>query len=971
MKKFTLSLALVLALLLSLIPASFADDTNSKAAAQPATKPASKRKAKKTSTKAAGANTRSSTARPHRPPEFSRRAMTTLNRNGEEKSQAGTLEEQRYDDRAYPQRAITVGQQRASFASFRSLATKPAAKQASWEQVGPIIPNIPAPVTYTGVPTFDSGRITSLAISPTCTVGACTLFVGAAGGGIWKTDNAMSPEPGWHSSGKGLLSNSIGSIIFDPTDPTGKTLYVGTGEPNGSGDSEAGVGLFKSTDLGNTWTLVLGSVAVAAERGIGGIAVDPLNSNHLYIGTTVARHGLSATYGGRFTPPGAPPIGLYESTDGGVRFTPALILAQDKVNPNSANGGDYFRGGVSKVLLDRTGLDGSQPTRVFASFFSYGLFRSSPADEGGNASFKQIFITEQPYDSENSRTEFALAPMPNNTLRIYVGDAGDQSAALYRVDNADVPAATLLSSGMNVGWILLSNSTPGTPGFSSYDYCFGQCSYDMPVASPPGSPNNVWIGGAMQYNEIFTANPPSNGRAIQRSADAGVHFTDMTDDVHGLGMHPDQHAIVFNPSNPDIAFIGCDGGLVRTSGRFADASADCSTRGISGADLTDCQMWLSAIPTKIYPLNRGLATIQFQSLSINVASPYRDIMGGTQDNGTWAYNSNNNSAWFESVGGDGGSSGVDIANPNVRMHTYTGAEGDVNFNGIEPLGWNYFSDLLFASNEAFAFYAPLINDPAVSATWFFGGEHVWRTQDNAGPRAYLLQYCNEFFGAYNPAVTPCGDWERLGVPALTSTAFGTDKHTAAGDDWVAFIARAPSNAGTLWASTRRGRLFISEDGDAPSASVTFTRIDTDSQPERYISGIYVDPSNPNHAWVSFSGYNAYTPTTPGHVFEVTFNPLTNAATWNDVSNNIGDQPVTSVVRDDIAGDLFIATDFGIFILVNGSSTWALAADGLPPVTVYGLTIDNKARILYAATHGRGAWRLNLSGYNRAAVTASR
>jgi hypothetical protein len=104
---------------------------------------------------------------------------------------------------------------------------------------------------------------------------------------------------------------------------------------------------------------------------------------------------------------------------------------------------------------------------------------------------------------------------------------------------------------------------------------------------------------------------------------------------------------------------------------------------------------------------------------------------------------------------------------------------------------------------------------------------------------------------------------------------------------------------------------------------------------------------------------------------VNYIPLTNAATWNDISNNIGDQPVTSVVRDDIAGDLFIATDFGIFILVNGSSTWALAADGLPPVTVYGLTIDNKARILYAATHGRGAWRLNLSGYNRAAVTASR
>jgi hypothetical protein len=37
------------------------------------------------------------------------------------------------------------------------------------------------------------------------------------------------------------------------------------------------------------------------------------------------------------------------------------------------------------------------------------------------------------------------------------------------------------------------------------------------------------------------------------------------------------------------------------------------------------------------------------------------------------------------------------------------------------------------SGEVFSFYAPLINDPRVSGTWFIGGQHVWRTLDNAGP----------------------------------------------------------------------------------------------------------------------------------------------------------------------------------------------------------------------------------------------
>jgi hypothetical protein len=201
----------------------------------------------------------------------------------------------------------------------------------------------------------------------------------------------------------------------------------------------------------------------------------------------------------------------------------------------------------------------------------------------------------------------------------------------------------------------------------------------------------------MHYEELaaFLGSLSSNGRAVQRSTDAGVTFTDMTNDTQSppLGMHPDQHSIVFAGSNPDVAFAGSDGGVVRTSGAFADTSATCAARGLSGADLADCQVWLKAIPTQIFSLNDGLATLQFQSVSINPLDPLNDIIGGTQDNGTWAFNGKGGS-WLETVGGDGGQSGVNAAFANIRMHSYTGPEHDVNFNTDDPLAWDYISSPL-------------------------------------------------------------------------------------------------------------------------------------------------------------------------------------------------------------------------------------------------------------------------------------
>ena len=908
--------------------------------------------------------------------------------------------QQAYDDRAYPRKWIEATQQITSANAAKQIASLAPLLAGPWSALGPngVAADALVASESTGATkgTIYSGRATAIAVSPSCNPAGCTLFLGAAGGGVWKTTNALAASPTWTqvSDGpSGIPSNAIGSIVFDPSNAN--TIYVGTGEPNGSSDSEAGVGLYKSTDGGTTWSLVGGSTAgtapcasnpasftcpVATGRSIGAIAVDPANANHIFIGTDVARHGSSSVNGGRFTPPGSALIGLYESSDGGATFSPMVILTQDAVNPASPNGSDFFRGGCSDIELYRAGTE----TQVYAAFFDYGVFRRSATLESGNSTFKQIFKSAGNGTVANSlasRTEFSLAPIttgPNNgNLRIYVGDAGSGPADFYTVANANVTAATLVG-GNNGGWTKRSSSTNGTPGFGSFNYCTGQCSYDMPVFSPPGSPDIVYIGGASQYSELGGR---SNGRDVQRSQDAGVNFTDMTADATGaggqpgIGNHPDQHALATAPRLPNTLFIANDGGLWRVNGDaggvgngFTDMSGQCASRASAGIittadDLIDCQHWLSKVPATITSMNAGLETLQYQSLSVN-KNAANDIMGGTQDNGTHASNpgSFNPNSWFVTIFGDGGQSGVNVGNSEIRMHTFFSAPGltqiDVTFRGTHPTvnsetGWNWIGDPGTLSGENVSFYLPLIADPKVDGTWFFGAQHVWRTQDNGGNQAFLETNCSEFVNGLQ-FTGACGDWVPLGKD-LSGTSFGKDK---APGQYIVATVRAPSDTSTLWVGLRRGRVFVSSNADKPNANVAFFRIDTSSTPERFVSGIAVDPADPNHAFISFSGYNAYNPTQPGHVFDVHYNAMGHTATWTNIDGtNLGDQPVTGIAYDSVTGNLFISTDFGV--LVRSGSSWVPAASGLPPVATYGLTFDSVNRLLYAATHGRSAYRLSV------------
>ncbi len=845
----------------------------------------------------------------------------------------------RYQNQAFPNDSIDPQQSRAARAAWGSLGSD---GRGAWRQVAPSVNPTPAIVTYTGRDTTVSGRVTALALSPGCGKdqgGDCHLWLGAAGGGVWRLeDPTEEDETEWSNASTGLTSNAIGSLAVDPSG-RGRILYAGTGEQNSSGDSEAGVGLFKSTNGGDSWQLLPASVPFADGLSIASIVVDPRDGNHLWFGTMTALHG-SAASANASVPPHTANLGLFESIDGGATFGRVF----------STGPGKSFWG-VQQIAQDPNDLD-----TLYVSIMGGGVYRSS-AKFDGDAGWRRLY-SPSPDNDGFDRTAIALANR-GKTTRIYLANSVDATgeSAVYRVDDASVSAGFLTDGAKNFGWTPLSDPTPGTPGYGSWGFCESQCWYDIFIGTPPGQPDVVWIGGSMNYGEVFTATPPSNGRAVMRSTDAGVHFTDMTADARSpaLGMHPDQHAIVFNPRKPGMAFIGSDGGLVRTSGVFVDNSADCLSRPIGGLDLLDCQAWLSSIPARIDSLNAGLPTLQFQSVSLNPKDPAGEWMGGTQDNGTWSYGGKG--SFFESIGGDGGQSGFDAVNPNVRVHTYYNPSTDVNFRGADPLGWNWIADPLYLAREPSAFYMPIITDPVVGGSMFAGLAHVFRTKDSGGPQDYLEAHCNEYTGDFT---VQCGDWVPLGF-RLTGAAFGADRIGGA----VVAVARSTGDTGTLWGATRRGRVLVTRNADAAApASVAFARIDSfPATPGRVVSDLVIDPKDGAHGWVAYTGYGAYTPYAPGHVYEARV-PAAGPPVFTDLSYNLGDLPVTALVRDHASGDLYAGTDFGVLRLPAGAAAWTVAATGLPPVAVYHLALSPSPKLLYAATHGRSVWRLDLSSDRR-------
>ena len=387
---------------------------------------------------------------------------------------------------AYPANAVTPQEVGNAEATFNALAASdakhgdPKGEGRKWEQVGPTQDaQQPGVTAFSGATNSTASRITALVVAPDCGSKGngkdCTVWAGAAGGGIWRTDHATDTNPDWTQLQVDQLDQaSVGFLALDPTDKKGKTLYLGTGEGNRcSSGCEAGVGIYKSTNGGDKWTKLDDACVDNATyhcatpgqdaflgRGINSIVVDPNNSNHIFVGSAQAVRGLSHVIGAGGTvraEPGANEPGLYESTDGGSTFTEVWDGTKPDAGPQSF--------GITDV-----GLDPSDPSIVYVAGFDAGLWRrnAGAAQTTFTQVFKPQFVPPQctfaaPPSALSAcalngidRTMFALTPKDGHT-RIYLTEGTQPTSAsagasqplaadFWRTDRGEQSAASLVGS---------------------------------------------------------------------------------------------------------------------------------------------------------------------------------------------------------------------------------------------------------------------------------------------------------------------------------------------------------------------------------------------------------------------------------------------------------------------------------------------------------------------------------------------
>ncbi|MCI0461199.1 MAG: Ig-like domain repeat protein [Gemmataceae bacterium] len=341
-----------------------------------------------------------------------------------------------------------------------------------------------------------AGRVTGIAVDPTDPL---TMFISTAGGSAWLTTNGgLTWRPLFDVGGGGHLF--AGAIAVAPTDRD--VIYLGTGEANNSADSYVGFGVYKSTDGGSTWMLLLdpglASPNPHAQKAVARILVDPTDPDLIYVATSSFATGAPA----------------------GTAASPAGVWRYDS---NAADGSKWF---------NLTGLDATFPAHgaysdlALASGTLY-LALGTPTGSATNGVFRSTnFKTTTP---TWNRGNF---PARANAGRIQISASG--STVYAAVTNSSGGALLDIQKSTDGGATWTAMASPG-------NYLGSQGQYASAVLT---SGSTVYVGGQNQ---------------ISVSTDGGANWTNITVDAGGNGPQGFFHALAFDGAGHVIA--GTDGGV--------------------------------------------------------------------------------------------------------------------------------------------------------------------------------------------------------------------------------------------------------------------------------------------------------------------------------------------------------------------------------------------------------------------------
>jgi photosystem II stability/assembly factor-like uncharacterized protein len=657
-------------------------------------------------------------------------------------------------------------------------------------------------------------------------------------------------------------------------------------------------GLWKSRDAGLTWKPVFDEHT----QSIGAIRIDPQDPETVWVGTGEPWTRNSVSVG----------TGLYRTTDGGENWQLMGLADSERISRIQVHPEDS-----DTVWVCATGhlWDANQERGVFKT------------TDGGD-SWQQVLWV----DADTGCSDLSMDPQDPRVL--YAGmwqfrrspdffTSGGPGSGLYKsTDGGD--SWRELTEGLPAGdkgriAVAAAPSRPSrvyalveakdTALYRSDDLgeSWTQVNNSMNVTMRPFYFAYLVVD-PVDFNRVYKP-----GFVLTVSDDGGKSFTSPFTGGFGFGgVHPDHHALWVNPDNPKELVLGTDGGV-----------------------------YISYNGGSAFSLVRALPVSQFYEVSYDLEWPY-NVYGGLQDNGTWMGPSRSpggiqNSDWKPIGFGDGFHAYRDLADPDLVYVEYQGGQimrhhlstGEIK--QIQPLPEEGEEDYRCNWNS------PIHLSQSNPGTVYFGCQFLFRSVDSG-----------ESWQKISPDLTT-DDPQRQ--RQLESGGLSIDNSTAENNTTIYTVSESPRNSEVIWAGTDDGLVHVTNDGGASWNEVS---VHIPELPEGlWVSNIDASPHDEAAAIVTVDGHRS------GDMGTYVYRTTDFGESWTSLATDDIEGFARVAVQDPVNPELlFLGTEFGLYISVDGGGKWARFTGDLPKVPVHDLDIHPREHDLIIGTHGRGIYILD-------------
>jgi hypothetical protein len=776
-----------------------------------------------------------------------------------------------------------------------------------------------------------AGRVAvgGLAVNPS---NANVAYAAFTAGGLWKTTNLSAASVTWTPlwDDKDFVTQSAGAIEIDPTN--NNVVYVGTGDWDAN--DQFGAGIMKTTDGGTTWTQLAADIFTPYSPTLpaGGnrwpnqnlrvIKVDPNNANNVLAGTR---------------------YDLYISHDAGSTWQ-ICAFGNNYTNPSVTNPTFTAINRISSIYLD--GRGGTTKAYVAVGYYANngngnnGVYRFNMPASGCPAwpsGFTTLFggfpastgngVNNASGGSITGRIELAAGMGTDAHLTLYaqVSKATDQTAEGTYVLRPDSGATT---------WVKLTGSTT-FPTCSTGSSSTGQDWYDLFIAVDPNDDKTIYTG----HIDVFKSTVNATYTSMTSTNLTNVYTTSCPS--YGK-VHPDQHAFTFVPGTSGTTFLlGNDGGVYKNTNKG------------------DVNSWKQ--------LNDTINTNQFYAGQVgkDFANSAQWWFGGMQDNGNSSWDSSKSTltSTGRSVGGDGFFTAFDV------------------LAGGETTGW-WFSEYTYGSvycSKNAGADGPFSSGcgPTQTGTADWSAPLQMDTLHCTNTICRNLMFAEDYIWLAGTFTASKPTWRKVS-PILTRGGSA---------DSVIAINLALNEPKAAVAGTSDGKVWFSENiftgasctqaaantstfSCTPNTSATWRDADSTNAvlPNRAILGVAHDPTNSRVVYAAVGGFDDNTPTTPGHLIQLTWNGT--AWTRANKTGNLPDVPAASVAVNPLnRKQVFVGTYFGFYFTDDidaATPVWTRYQWGLPNTVIQYLTVDRgpaatpfAGTTLMAFTYGRGVYAIKL------------